>query len=129
MSQCWLKALEIYPISLGSVCFSNVYRHESGRCHSLSFILIYFYHFTFPGFPFILLFLFDVLSLLITYLKTLVDYIVTIIILPEHNYFFFNLSFFFFSTSSPCLLALGQRFDTYLKSMISECSKNVHFCR
>ena len=40
-SQYWLKAPETYPLSLWSVCSSDLYRHESGRCYSLSFILIY----------------------------------------------------------------------------------------
>ena len=41
--------------SLGSLCFSDVYRCESGRCHTLPFFLTLFYHFTFPSFPFILI--------------------------------------------------------------------------
>ena len=47
--------LRFHPLSSWSFCSSDVYRHESGRCRSLPFILKYFYHFTFPGFPFILI--------------------------------------------------------------------------
>jgi hypothetical protein len=36
-----VKASEIYPLSLRSVCSSDVYRHESGRYRSLSFILVF----------------------------------------------------------------------------------------
>ena len=42
-SQCWLKALEIYPLSSWSVCFNEMYRHQSGRCHSISLISKYFF--------------------------------------------------------------------------------------
>ena len=42
-----------FIFSPGSLRHDDVYRHESGRCRSLTFFLKYFYHFTFPGFPFI----------------------------------------------------------------------------
>ena len=35
--------LEFHPFSSWSICSSDVYRHESGRCHSLPFFLIYFF--------------------------------------------------------------------------------------
>ena len=38
--QCWLKVLEIHPLWVLYFCSSDVYRHESGRCRSLSFILM-----------------------------------------------------------------------------------------
>ena len=41
--------------SLPSLRYRDVYRCESGRCRSLPF-LAFFYHFTFPGFHFILIF-------------------------------------------------------------------------
>ena len=47
--------------SLGSPPFGDVYRHESDRCHTLLFNT--FYHFTFPGFPFILISLFPIYSI------------------------------------------------------------------
>ena len=34
--------LHFHPLSSWSVCSSDVYRHETGKCHSLSFILINF---------------------------------------------------------------------------------------
>ena len=40
---------------LGSFCSSDVYRHVRQVSHSSHFLNI-FYHFTFPGFPFILIF-------------------------------------------------------------------------
>ena len=50
--QCWLKAPEICLLSLWSVSSSDVYWHESGRCHSLSFILIFFLLFYLSRFSF-----------------------------------------------------------------------------
>ena len=48
--QCWLKAPVFDLFSSWSV-----YGQQPGRCRSPSFFLTYFYHFTFPGFPFILI--------------------------------------------------------------------------
>ena len=36
------RKLQLHPFLLWSVCSSDVYRHESGRCCSLPFFLIYF---------------------------------------------------------------------------------------
>ena len=44
--------LLINPLSSWSVCSSDVYRHEAGRCRSLSFILIYFLSFYLSRFSF-----------------------------------------------------------------------------
>ena len=49
--------LQFHQFSLWSVCSGDVYRHDTGRCRSLPFFLIYFYYFTFPGFHFILIIL------------------------------------------------------------------------
>jgi len=42
----------IYPLSSSSVCSNDVYRHESGKCRSLSFTLIYFLSFYHSRFSF-----------------------------------------------------------------------------
>ena len=56
MKATLLEESSLYFIfSPGSLCYSDVYRRESGRCHTLPFFLTFFYHFTFPGFPFILI--------------------------------------------------------------------------
>ena len=52
--QCCLKALSYVLFFHSSLCNGDAYRHESGRCRTLHLFLIFFYHFTFPGFPFIL---------------------------------------------------------------------------
>ena len=42
--------------SLGFLCYTNVYKRKSGRYHSHSSLLFnVFYHFTFPGLPFLLI--------------------------------------------------------------------------
>ena len=41
-----------FIFSPSSLCSSDVCRHESGRCHTFPFFLTIFYHFPFPGFPF-----------------------------------------------------------------------------
>ena len=44
----------LWHSSTVKVCYADIYRHESGRCHTLLPFLTCFYHFTFPGFPFLL---------------------------------------------------------------------------
>ena len=53
--QCRLKATSNH-FSSSSLDSSDVYCQLPGRRRSLSFCLTYFYHFTFTGFPFILIF-------------------------------------------------------------------------
>jgi hypothetical protein len=54
MKAILLAESSIYFIfSLGSLPSRDVYRCESGRYHTFPFFLRYFYHFTFPGFPFV----------------------------------------------------------------------------
>ena len=56
MKATLLEESSLYFIfSPGSLCSSDVYGHESGRCRTFPFFLTFFYHFTFPGFPFILI--------------------------------------------------------------------------
>ena len=38
------RQLQLHPFSLSSVCSSNIYRHESGRCCSLPFFLLYIFN-------------------------------------------------------------------------------------
>ena len=56
----WWKSLlaeSSFVFSPGSLHYTDVYRHESGRCRTLPFLLSnLFYHFTFPDFSFILMY-------------------------------------------------------------------------
>ena len=53
--QCWLRAWLVFVFTLIIWHCTHIYRHESDRwCDILPFVT-YFYHSTFPGFPFILI--------------------------------------------------------------------------
>ena len=56
--------------SLGSLRYGDVYKCKPGRYRTLPFFLIFFYHFTFPGFPFILINLCKDISLVVNIGKT-----------------------------------------------------------
>ena len=50
------ESYTLYPLSLQSAYSGDVFFQQPGSSRSLSLFLIYFYHFIFPGFPFVLLF-------------------------------------------------------------------------
>ena len=45
LSQCWLKAPDLFVFTLIFIRYADVYRHESGRCHSILPFLTYFLSF------------------------------------------------------------------------------------
>ena len=50
-----IKATVLAESSFIFSCYADVCRRESNRCDTLSLLLTFFCHFTFPGFPFILI--------------------------------------------------------------------------
>ena len=74
--------LLLHPLSSRFVCCSNVYRRESGRCHSLSFMLIYFLTFYLSRFSFHI----DILTQLILTEQWFVTLFSQVSTLPHHHW-------------------------------------------